>query len=219
MSLITGAAPSSFGRPPLNRFRTGLLGVGFLAAAVVLAPASAATAAAQAPASTPTKTVARTYDPWARADKLAPGIGVARTVKGYCWVSSIAVSRANAYRCMTGNEIYDPCFSPPAGVSGVVEVACAPSPWSKVVLMRLTRRLPKNTGGRPHPWAFRLADGDGCVVGTGANGEVDGVVMPFYCTVGLTSAPDEAHEPWTVRFAGSYKATRLQTERVSTAWY
>jgi hypothetical protein len=30
--------------------------------------------------------------------------------EGNCWTNSIAVNRSDAWRCMLGNRIYDPCF-------------------------------------------------------------------------------------------------------------
>ncbi len=199
------------------RTRSARFGLAFVAVAGLLGVGG--TAAAQVPTSAPARTVVRTYDPWTHAGKLAPGVRVARTIRGYCWTTSIAEGTANAYRCMSGNYIYDPCFAPHAGAAGVSEVACAPAPWSKVVMMRLTRRLPANSGYRPTLWALVLAGGDRCVVGTGTNGEVDGVVMFFYCNHGLAGGPSMAHEPWTVRFATSYRATHLETKAVVIGWY
>jgi hypothetical protein len=43
---------------------------------------------------------------------LPPEILPAEQKSGYCWVSSIAEPfRTDAFRCMVGNLIYDPCFS------------------------------------------------------------------------------------------------------------
>src|SRR5512133_1075667 len=47
-----------------------------------------------------------------RNGRIAPGIHVARTARGYCWTTSGVEGGRDTWRCFLGNLIYDPCFSP-----------------------------------------------------------------------------------------------------------
>jgi hypothetical protein len=189
--------------------------------AVVAAAVVFGGAAQLASASVPAKTRVEAMSPWASASKLKAGLKVSGTVKGTCWESSMAVNSYSAYRCSGGSEIYDPCFAPKAGTFS--QLACMYVPWGEVTLLKLTAALPKPdvSSGPPQVWAYQLGNGTGCVVGTGTNGEVDGVPINYYCTpgTGAASAPNEKTEPWTVRYATSTQAKTLETETVLTAWY
>jgi hypothetical protein len=57
----------------------------------------------------PRMTAVHIYAPFGMSE--APVLPIARTVTGYCWTSSNATDRTDAWRCMTGNYIYDPCFA------------------------------------------------------------------------------------------------------------
>jgi hypothetical protein len=95
---------------------------------------------------------------------------VTKSIHGYCWTTSIASRRHDAYRCMSDNDIYDPCFS-----AGLKSVACpsALTP-SSGVRMLLTKPLPTAQGAQSHNvWMMVLANGVKCNVGTGT-------VMPGY---------------------------------------
>ena len=85
-------------------------------------------------------------------------------LRGSCWSSSLAAGRDDAWRCMRGNYIFDPCFSSPKA-QGVV--LCVVSPWSKSgVEIVLTKRLPNPYAGRPSttglPWAIQTSAGLRC---------------------------------------------------------
>lgn len=93
-----------------------------------------------------------------------------KDLEGACFADSIAVAVQGAYRCMSGNDIYDPCFASDSGSQP--ELACAQSPWSGVTLMKVTGALPPDVVGEQNPiaspWALQLANGQRCVVSTGA---------------------------------------------------
>ncbi|MBV8067638.1 MAG: hypothetical protein JO113_06655 [Candidatus Eremiobacteraeota bacterium] len=134
-------------------------------------------------ASVPTKIVI--FAPWSSSG-LRAGFSVASRAKGTCWSHSIATNRADAWRCMTGNDIYDPCF---AGSPQKSVVACPEEPFSRnVVLLHDTKAL----DGRPswlghsvqpkgEPWALRLINGDTCVFETGATDVIGGKRMNYAC--------------------------------------
>ena len=111
-----------------------------------------------------------------------------KTVDGNCWTSSIASTRGDAYRCMTGNEIYDPCF-----VIDAKSVGCPTDLSSNAgVVMKLTKPLPPAESPAPAPQAFAmvLQSGAKCNRATGT------VVadFPYYCSgeSGVCQGPDLA---------------------------
>ena len=142
--------------------------------------ASAAASGNVASASaTPAPTV-RTFSPYAATGTLA--VPVADQHPGSCWTGSIAVPVAGAYRCIAGNQIYDPCFAPGA-VTPARSVACVSDPWSPAHVVTLTAALPKITPApdlRPF-WALELADGAHCVAVTGTVARVDDVDLGYVC--------------------------------------
>jgi len=88
-----------------------------------------------------TKTGIILFSPWSPSG-VRQGFVVSGKVKGSCWTHSLASDRSDAWRCMAGNDIYDPCFS---GSPHEGTVACAEGPFSKnVVLMTLTKALADN---------------------------------------------------------------------------
>lgn len=104
--------------------------------------------------------------------------------KGSCWTSSIAAPyRTDAWRCMTGNAIQDPCFEINGSTSTLI---CGVNPGSPVstssFILSLTKPLPAPEGSQaaaPNNWAWlvKLRDGTICSPFTGtlpfaADGEV-----------------------------------------------
>ena len=62
-----------------------------------------------------------------------------KAVKGSCWTGSIASTRSDAFRCMIGNSIMDPCFK----VSNKV-VNCPQSlAMNTGVIIKLSKPLPE----------------------------------------------------------------------------
>jgi hypothetical protein len=71
--------------------------------------------------------------------KLLPGYSVSGHISGYCWTSSLNSMSSAAWRCMSGNNIYDPCYAPNKSTHVVY---CMTSPGSKkLVAMTLTKPL------------------------------------------------------------------------------
>jgi hypothetical protein len=157
---------------------------------------------------------------------VATGSTVGKTARGYCWEGSIADDRADAWRCFLGNYILDPCFS--NGASFRRFVLCAPSPWSRLVKLRLTKRLPLALGnhvrGRPTehpPWAIKLAGGLRCVAVTGATSAIAGLGLDYSCSNGglLAGRPHRKARSWTIFYARGYQAHALSTRHVAQAWW
>ena len=88
---------------------------------------------------------------------------------GYCWVSSIAAPfRADAFRCMVGNLIYDPCFS----TTQKGFVYCQTNTDSSTgFLIKLTKPLPSpevpKVTQNNWAWFLKLKDGTYCSPFTG----------------------------------------------------
>jgi hypothetical protein len=158
-------------------FVTRLAG-GFVAACACVFVAFAPSVAAQ-------KTNVVMYHAWTPAGKLA-NVRITETVSGNCWTQSLVTSRGDAYRCMVGNSILDPCFAPK--ISRPRAVACATDPFSnRIVLLRMQKALPSPNPTtqwlQPHnqPWGLRLTNGDTCVFATGATDVIKGERMNYAC--------------------------------------
>ncbi len=130
-----------------------------------------ASAAEEAPTSAITVTKVITY---------VPELPTGEPQASSCWTNSLAVWRADAWRCFVGNSIYDPCFL--ANDS----VICGASPMTTTVsfALELTEPLPApsvpdDTTG--HAWLVELPDGTVCEFATGATGGVDGERINYLC--------------------------------------
>jgi hypothetical protein len=71
--------------------------------------------------------------------KPLPGYSIASHIRGYCWTSSNISTNPAAWRCMAGNDIYDPCFAP-TRTTHVVYCMTGPSS-KKLYAMTLTKPL------------------------------------------------------------------------------
>ena len=88
---------------------------------------------------------------------------------GSCWANSIAAPfRQDAWRCMTGNPIYDPCFE--TKQKGLVFCPTGPLK-SEAILISLTKVLPKASVPQNladnWAWFVKLKDGTYCSPFTG----------------------------------------------------
>jgi len=117
----------------------------------------------------------------------ARSMHVTARTSGYCWVTSIASQRRDAFRCMAGNAIHDPCFERSAR-----EVACPEGASGRSgILLSLTKPLPPSGSGTRNVWKMQLASGATCNVGTGTI--TPG--YPFYCSGNLVCSSPRAGAP------------------------
>lgn len=103
---------------------------------------------------------------------------------GECWTDSIAVARTGVWRCMLGNEIYDPCFSNTDLRDGVICDA-DPAKNTRGFVVKLTKPLPKPSSNEPpdaRPWLVKLEDGSICEIETGTISMVDNIAIPYDCS-------------------------------------
>lgn len=146
--------------------------------------------------------------------------------RGYCFSGSSTAARSDAWRCITGNELDDPCFSTSITAPSVI---CPAGPWQNAgVEIRLTKPLPRhyaNRGApslRSQPWALELYDGHRCLLASGASTTVEGQRLNYFCTInrhlGLWGFPSRSTEPWTILVA-PFTATQLtQRATIRHAW-
>jgi hypothetical protein len=158
--------------------------------------------------------------------EIASDVKIGKTGRGYCWTGSGADTRPDAWRCFLGNFILDPCFSNETGTSAFV--ICADSPWSSVTKLRLTKPLPSSQGNAEtadptagRVWALELIDGTHCVALTGATGAIAGLGIAYGCDGGgvLAGEPRRTGGLWTIFFAPSFKASKLDEREIAEAWW
>jgi len=183
----------------------------FVVLLAVLGAALCLTAAAGS-ASGPTRTRVVIYTPFTTDGVLATGIKVTQTISGSCWTGAAGARRSDAWRCMSGNSIYDPCFSGP-----LTWVAC---PSGKgVIRMNLTKPLPRGYADPPlntnrsDPSEVTLAHGVTCSFAQGATGAVAGLRLNYYCAnkAWLLGSPDRRAALWTILYLPSLHATQART--------
>jgi hypothetical protein len=150
---------------------------------------------------------------------------VIRSSSGECWGGALAVRRSDAWRCHSGRQIYDPCFSRPAGTAKIV--ACPVSyPWvRRAVEIELSSELPYRFGNRHGPatagppWAIQTTDGKNCLAYTGLTRSVGGHRISYGCSGGggLLGVPRKASKLWTIRYVHGSKQPAWIGIRV--AWW
>jgi hypothetical protein len=190
------------------------LGVVALAAFVLAASAGGAT-------QTTRVTVYRAYS----NGKVAPGLTVVRTLKGECFAGSIADPRRDAWRCIIGNAVNDPCFSDPAVASWVLCPADGTPFGTKVLRLSLAKALPKGLGndgsaGQGNPWAIKLPGGRVCTFLTGATFPFHGKRVNYGCDQGtfLAGSPNRSGPTWTITLGKSPKGKALTVPILVAAW-
>jgi len=175
------------------------------------------------PAAAGTRTSARIYEPFTASG--APSVHVVQTHRGSCFSGSLAAGRKDAWRCMSRNLIYDPCFS-----AGKVHfVLCPSGPGSSsAIKIKLTRGLPTGFANKGKastsglPWGLRTVSGARCLLATGATNVVDHRRANFFCGRNknvLWGNPIRRTEPWTI-FSAPLDAKRLTRKvAIRTAWF
>jgi hypothetical protein len=182
-------------------------------------PPPPATSRSVSHSSAPTVTRVLVYEPWASSG-FAHAISAHATITGQCFATSLTTGRDDAYRCTSGNELLDPCFSNPNSASGSGQVACPyPSPDS-VTIINLTAELPTAPPGQasaPSPWLVILTDGRRCWSTSGAAGfQVAGLANTFACGGGLNLfGPPRRGTTWTILHQAKGQATLTPTTIVT----
>jgi hypothetical protein len=148
--------------------------------------------------------------PWQSDGRLAPQVHVADRRAGMCWVGAFPdINDRYAWRCLTGNFIQTPCFSPMT--ARPAEVVCdASSPWdsSRALVIQLTKPLPwaeANTGGDWTGWALQLSNKARCILATDTHSPpVSGGPAPYQCANDAWAGElSTGSQPWTVWYGTS----------------
>jgi hypothetical protein len=157
--------------------------------------------------------------------RLAPGLIVRASVRGYCWTLSAVESRPYTWRCLHGNYIHDPCFSTTPTSKTVV---CPDAPWSnRVLLLTLTKPLPTwhtytpSTSPSTWPWGIITLGGKHCTSSVAAaTGTIDGKQITYVCQGGgvLAGFTHHTSRTWTIEYAPGFGATRLTRVTITDAW-
>jgi hypothetical protein len=149
-----------------------------------------------------------------------------RTRAGDCPSGSEMTPRRDAWRCFSGNLIYDPCFSSAYDLGSVV---CPGAPWlNTAVKIRLSKPLAHKFANHAipspdlQPWALELYDGRRCVFASGASNLVEGQRLNYFCGAnsqeGLWGLPSRASQPWTILTASSQAASLSARASILHAW-
>lgn len=139
-----------------------------------------------------------------------------RSKRGHCFTGSGATDRRDAWRCLSGNDLFDPCFSSPRAHGVVI---CPNVNVTGGIELHLTRPLPEqfaDTGSpslRNPPWDIQLANGRHFGFNSGMGTIVDGRRDNYFCgsagcNLALWGSPRRATEPWTILIA-PFTATSL----------
>jgi hypothetical protein len=139
---------------------------------------------------------------------------VVRLLHGKCWTGSIAAPRRDAFRCMTGNDIYDPCFEESA-----TRVACPSDVLTNRGVAIAVPVLPSNPVTVPaSAWAMELQNHAACDVITGAG--IAG--YPFGCSGTLMcSSPHKIGSNYTATCANETAkgVGHARVYRVIKVWF
>jgi serine/threonine-protein kinase len=169
-----------------------------------------------------TRTDAQVFEPFAPNGKVNSALTVARTVDGKCFAGSIADARADAWRCLAGNTLLDPCFQNPLGSTD--EVGCISDPTKpELTLLKLKSPLPVESGntgkGIPGNWVIQLEDGHICTMITGTSGSVFNKRINYQCNGNLVVVGnlDRSQAVWVATVWRQGAAT-LNAEPIAAAY-
>jgi hypothetical protein len=140
---------------------------------------------------------------------------------GYCSGSSKVTLRLDAWRCVYGTTILDPCFS-----SEFADNVVCPMPWNDTgTEINLTKPLPAPTNHRAPslqlaPWAIEITTGTACVFNAGGPTIVHGKRLNYICSakLGLWGYPDRKTQPWTILSAAPSAKTLTHHVAILHAW-
>jgi len=179
---------------------------------------------AMAADSSPSRTQIKLLTPFSFG-RISNGLNAAEKASGTCFTESVASSsRPDAWRCMAGNAIMDPCFQNLMGDPKVL--ACTRDPWgNNVVLLSLTAPLPNDRRKEVDrnatlPWALELVTGQHCSLFTGATAPIAGMRINYGCPGGwnIVGDIDRSQPVWRV-FAQAESSSVLEQVDIAVAWY
>jgi hypothetical protein len=159
-----------------------------------------------------------------RAGSRAPGVHVLVHARGSCRSASLADPRADAWRCLSGGQVQDPCFS--GSRSGAFVLCPDGTPDSRdAIRLALTAPLPTRrasprepTGGAP--WVIET-EGLYCYRVTAAPILVAGRRASYECAgaSALAGIPERARTTWTIELLPTAASKHTTTVPITAAWW
>ena len=160
--------------------------------------------------------------------KYTPTIPTDEEREGRCWTSSLAVAREDAWRCMVGNQIFDPCFA----VGSDQAIVCGTDPVTNKSGFRLKLTeplpapdLPPQVKENYKGWLIQLTDGTMCGYATGATGGVNGERANYLCSDKSVILGDlKPSQVWTAKKAilesgpNGFSIKESQIVTIHTVW-
>jgi serine/threonine protein kinase len=176
------------------------------------APSAQPAKATPAPSSAPAGTQVIKVAPWTPEGQPASGITVTGDVTGKCYSQSETTFRPDAWRCTTGNQLLDPCFSSSYLEAAGGQLLCLGSPaMDHMVRLNLDEALPQSNDhvqGELPPLKIVLADGQSCLFASGATKTLSGQRLNYSCDHGvLYGGPDRTNATWTITYMGNGSET------------
>jgi hypothetical protein len=130
-----------------------------------------------------------------------------------------------AYRCFSGNGVYDPCWAEVKSSDGQTPyVLCMSSPWdTNVVEIRSPTGLGTTSGSGGAVWGVNLSDGTKCVSQDGAVDSFQGKAVRFYCGnhTYLLDTLSKSTRTWTIEEIhadASYHYSEVGVKKIALAW-
>ena len=163
-------------------------------------------------------TKVRRYTPYTKTGEIKPSIRITERRDGECDVGGIG-GRSDAWRCVTGHFIYDPCFESP-----IADIAVCPRLQQRGDLLLRDpdfNREYQSTNQRGRVWAVRVRGKGWCVASTGARSEVRGRVPLFFCNGGESAVwgQMDRRKPTWLALVGRYdEPERWRWRKVARAW-
>jgi pimeloyl-ACP methyl ester carboxylesterase len=141
-------------------------------------------------------------------------------------------SVGDAYRCFSGNGVYDPCWADQTRPS-TTAVICQRAPWDTTVTrLTLAQALAPFPGppmpiDRNAPWGVQLTTGERCLAAQGAHDNFNGRVVDYTCGSsydhvllrGIHWDGQRATFDSAYYSSGANTYRRGPTVTVATAWY
>ncbi len=157
------------------------------------------------------------------AGTLAPGVHVVASARGSCVAGSLADPRPDAWRCLSGNQLQDPCFS-----GGGSSVICPEgTPDSRDALrLGLVKPLPRARANPPggstsgYPWVIETG-GLYCYRAVGAVSVLAGRRVSYECAGAsvLAGRPDRSRPVWTISLLPTSASKHYRAAPISSAWW
>jgi hypothetical protein len=153
-----------------------------------------------------------------------PAVTVDGRRNGSCDSSSYVNPRLDAWRCIAGHFIYDPCFENLAEEE-YGELLCVASPWARSGrIMFSALDYDDRFRGRRGPWALEMSNGRRCIFVSGASDQVRGRRLNYVCRLSRPGScpcgyglPPRTRPYWRL-FVGGLMGRGWHTERVRYVW-